>query len=97
MAGENQTMLYIIAYDVSDDRRRSKAHKILCGYGAWTQYSLFECYLTPKQYLALRARLERVLSPAQDSARFYALCGSCRKQVETIGSAKPEEPSLFLL
>ena len=97
MAHEQQTTLYVIAYDIVNDRRRSKVHKILCSYGAWTQFSLFECYLTAKQYLLLRERVERVLEPAEDSVRFYALCGACRKQVETIGSSRPEEPILFLI
>jgi CRISPR-associated protein Cas2 len=97
MAHEQQTTLYIVAYDVTNDRRRSKVHKLLCGYGAWTQFSLFECYLTPKQYLLLRERVERLLEPAEDSMRIYTLCAACRKQVETIGGKRPEEPLLFLV
>jgi CRISPR-associated protein Cas2 len=97
MAHEQQTTLYVIAYDVTDDRRRGKVHKLLCGYGVWTQFSLFECYLTPKQYLLLRERVERLLEPAEDSVRFYALCAACRKQVEIIGGQRPEEPLLFLV
>jgi CRISPR-associated protein Cas2 len=42
----NQTTCYVIAYDIPDDKRRTKVHKILLGYGKWTQYSLFECFLT---------------------------------------------------
>jgi CRISPR-associated protein Cas2 len=97
MAHEQQTTLYVIAYDIPSDRRRSKVHKLLCGYGAWTQFSLFECYLTPKQYLLLRDRIDRLLEPAEDSVRFYSLCGACRKQVETVGGNRPEEPILFLI
>ena len=62
MAHEKQTTLYIVAYDIANDRRRGKIHKILCGYGAWTQFSLFECYLTPKQYLLLRERVDLIAS-----------------------------------
>jgi CRISPR-associated protein Cas2 len=97
MSSEQQTTLYIIAYDIPDDRRRSKVHKLLCGYGAWTQYSLFECYLTPKQNLALRARLDRLLVEEEDSVRLYALCGTCRTRVETIGSPRPQEPTHYLV
>jgi CRISPR-associated protein Cas2 len=97
MAHEQQTTLYIVAYDIPNDRRRGKIHKILCGYGAWTQFSLFECYLTPKQHLLLRERVDRVIEPAEDSVRFYALCGTCRKTVETVGGKRPEEPILFLI
>ncbi len=91
------TTLYIIAYDISHDRRRTKVHKILSGFGHWTQYSLFECYLSEKEYLQLRQRLDRLLDHEHDSVRFYALCGACRERAETVGSAKPKEPVLFLV
>ena len=43
------TMLYVIAYDIPDDKRRTKVHKALCGFGDWTQFSLFECFLDAKE------------------------------------------------
>jgi len=91
------TTFYIIAYDISSDQRRTKVHKTLRGFGQWTQYSLFECYLTEKQYLQLRQRLEQILEASQDSVRFYALCGTCRHKVETVGDPPPEEPTLYLV
>jgi hypothetical protein len=36
-----QTTCYVIAYDIPDDRRRTKIHQILMGFGKWTQYSLY--------------------------------------------------------
>ena len=51
---------YVIAYDISNDRRRTKVHKVLSGFGQWTQFSLFECHLTAKQNLQLRDRLDRI-------------------------------------
>ena len=57
-----QTSLYVVAYDVPDDKRRNKIHKTLKGFGSWTEYSLFECFLTKKQTLMLRAKLEKHIS-----------------------------------
>ena len=94
---KKQTTLYIIAYDISSDKRRTKVHKTLSGFGHWTQYSLFECYLDEKEYLQLRQRLDKTISEDEDTVRFYALCQGCRNRVETIGSAKPSEPELFLV
>lgn len=90
-------MLYLIAYDISSDRRRTKVHKILCGFGEWTQYSLFECFLDEKQYILLRHRLDAVLDKQMDNVRFYPLCANCQAKVETVGSKQPEEATLFLL
>lgn len=97
MADNRNTTFYIIAYDIGADKRRTKVHKILSGYGHWTQYSLFECFLTEKQYLRLRHRLEQHLEPKQDSVRFYALCGACRGRVETVGQPPRAEPELFVV
>ena len=98
MAKDNRTTtLYVIAYDIVEDRRRNKIHKLLSGFGHWTQYSLFECYLTEKEYVRLRQMLDRHLHVAQDSVRFYPLYLACRERVETVGSERPREPDLFLV
>jgi len=91
------TTLYVVAYDISDDRRRTKVHKILSGFGEWTQYSVFECHLTPKEWLLLRSRLEEHLKPAEDSVRFYPLCSRCESRVETVGSEPPQERKVYIV
>ena len=47
------TTLYLIAYDISNDKRRTKIHKTLCGFGQCTQYSSFECFLNEKELITL--------------------------------------------
>jgi CRISPR-associated protein Cas2 len=91
------TMLYVIAYDIPSDKRRTKVHKALCGFGDWTQYSLFECFLDARELVKLRARLDALLNPQEDSVRIYPLCGACQGSVETIGSKPPEEKIAFIL
>lgn len=84
--------LYVVAYDIPNDRRRTKVHKTLCGFGKWTQYSVFECFVSAKELVLLHERLRKMLKPDEDSVRFYPLCQSCRSKVETVGGEKPEEP-----
>jgi CRISPR-associated protein Cas2 len=92
MSGSKRnTAFYVVAYDIPDDRRRTKIHKTLSGFGQWTQFSLFECHLTDKQYLQLRQRLDQHLKPDEDSLRFYALCAGCLAKVETVGGEKPSD------
>lgn len=95
--GRVERTLYVVAYDISNDRRRTKVHKALSGFGRWTQYSLFECYLSDKETIALRARLDGVLDASEDSVRFYRLCRACEARVETVGSEKPAEDVLFIV
>ncbi len=82
----NQPMCYVVAYDIPDDRRRTKIHQILTGFGKWTQYSLFECFLSGEY-----------LIDTEDSVRFYPLCANCVTKVETIGDPPPKEEILFVI
>jgi CRISPR-associated protein Cas2 len=98
MSGSKRdTTFYIVAYDISNDRRRTKIHKTLSGFGQWTQFSLFECHLSDKQYLQLRQRLDQHLKPDEDSVRFYSLCAGCLNKVETVGGEKPADPGVLIV
>ncbi|MGV2391312.1 MAG UNVERIFIED_CONTAM: CRISPR-associated endonuclease Cas2 [Microcystis novacekii LVE1205-3] len=51
-------MYFVVSYDISDDKRRTKIHNTLKSYGQRVQYSVFECDLTDTQYAKLRGPLE---------------------------------------
>lgn len=87
---------YVVAYDIPDDKRRTRIHKLLLGYGRWTQYSLFECFLSKKQLILLQARLAEHLIATEDSVRFYPLCASCVSKVQTVGGAPPSDIRVFV-
>ena len=93
----SQSTCYVIAYDIPDDKRRTKIHKILLGYGKWTQYSLFECFLRRKELVLLRSKLADHLEAKEDSVRFYPLCANCVSKVETVGGPPPADTVLFLV
>ena len=92
-----QTTCYVVAYDIPDDRRRTKVHQILMGFGKWTQYSLFECFLSRKDLILLQSKLDEYLKETQDSVRFYALCANCVEKVQTIGGPPPQDEVLFVV
>jgi len=88
-------MYMVISYDILEDRRRTKIHKILKSYGQWMQYSVFECDLSETQYAKLRSRLSQLIKPDQDSIRFYFLCACCKDKVERIGGETLRDESIF--
>lgn len=92
-----QTTCYVIAYDIPDDKRRTKIHKLLLGFGTWSQFSLFECFLTRKEMVLLRSKLAEHLIEVEDSVRFYPLCVQCLTKVETVGGPQPHEESVFIV
>ena len=95
--GGQPSSLYVIAYDISDDKRRTRVHKLLKGFGTWTEYSLFECFLTKKEVLLLRARLDRHLDATQDRVRIYMLCEMCVGKIETVGIPVPVEATHYVI
>ena len=97
LISSSTSMLYVVAYDIPDDRRRTKVYKILSGFGTWTQYSLFECFLSKKEFILLKAKLAKYLGDPQDSVRFYPLCASCVEKVETVGGELPTEDVVFII
>src|SRR5947209_19696293 len=92
-----QTTCYVVAYEIPDDRRSTKVHQILLGFGKWTQYSLFECFLNRKELVLLQAKLAEHLVAREDSVRFYPLCANCVERVETIGGPPPAEELVYVV
>ena len=93
----NQTTCSVLASALPGDKRPTNVHTILLGYGKWTQYSLFECFLTRKQLVLLRSKLEEHLVARQDSVRFSPLCANCVSKVETVGGPPPADAVLFVV
>lgn len=58
--------LYIIAYDISDDRRWRRVFKTMQGYGAWIQLSVFQCRLSKRRRAELEARLREFIKVGAD-------------------------------
>ena len=66
-------MLYVVIYDISDDKRRRRVFNLLEGYGQRVQFSAFECVLNDRKFEELRARLTKVVKMDEDSVRFYPI------------------------
>lgn len=92
-------MLFLISYDIPDNKRRTKLAKILEDYGERVQYSVFECRLTAKQIAKLTQELKGVLVEKEDSIRIYRLCAACEPEIKALGQAKPpaEEPTVYIV
>jgi CRISPR-associated protein Cas2 len=58
--------LYIVAYDISDQRRWRRVFQTMKGYGEWVQLSVFQCRLTAKQHAELIALLDGIIHHGED-------------------------------
>lgn len=75
----------LVAYDISNDKRRTRLHKILEDYGTPVQYSVFECLVDDANLKKMLARIRKILRPRLDHVRLYTICGSCKEKIEVIG------------
>lgn len=58
--------LYIVTYDISDQKRWRRVFRIMKGYGQWLQLSVFQCRLTARRRADMAARLDREIKRDDD-------------------------------
>ncbi len=90
-------MFYIVSYDISDDRKRTRVAKILLDYGTRVQYSVFECNLDNNLLKKMTARVAKFVSE-DDSLRIYTLCAKCKATVKVFGRGEvTEDKKVYIL
>ena len=58
--------LYIVTYDIADDKRWRRLFKLMHGYGEWLQLSVFQCRLSRMRQAELVQRIESILDREKD-------------------------------
>ncbi len=90
-------MLILITYDVNvisegGQKRLRHISKICLDYGMRVQNSVFECEVTPAQYVELKNGLFDVFDAEKDSLRIYRLGKRGREKVEHYGAKTVADP-----
>ncbi|MBV6522542.1 MAG: CRISPR-associated endoribonuclease Cas2 [Gemmatimonadaceae bacterium] len=57
---------YVVSYDVSDDRRRTRILELMHGYGDHVQFSVFVADLTDQELIVMRGRLREEMNERED-------------------------------
>ncbi|NLF02771.1 MAG: CRISPR-associated endonuclease Cas2 [Anaerolineales bacterium] len=81
---------FMVSYDLSDNKRRTKIAHLLEGYGERVQYSVFEVWATAAEIEKLRKRLKPYVKE-EGSVRIYQLCAACQTTREVLGQGTPTE------
>lgn len=58
--------LYIVTYDIEDQKRWRRVFKLMNGYGQWLQLSVFQCRLSRKRYMQLMSQLDGLIVDDKD-------------------------------
>ena len=88
--------LWMIAYDISDNKIRRTVCNHLLDNGLRVQYSVFECRLNKKQLSALRQTLSGLIEDT-DTIRWYPLCNWCEADVGWQGKGETVETDEYHL
>ncbi len=83
---------WLVAYDVPDDRRRTRLANLLENYGDRVQYSVFEIFASSEELQRMIVRMKGEIEEDEDSVRLYPVCESCVKKVRILGTAEGREP-----
>jgi CRISPR-associated protein Cas2 len=85
---------YLIAYDVTDQRRLTKVRDTLKAYSTGGQKSVYECWLTPAELVDVTETLRGLIEATEDRVHVFALDG--RSKPATLGIAvPPSDPAFF--
>ena len=89
--------LWLIAYDIVEDRTRLQVERLLHGLGERVQWSVFEAFLSPEQMRRLQFELSALIDPAADNVRCYPLCAWCQERVDWAGEGRRSEDPVVIV
>ena len=58
--------VFLVCYDVADDKRLRKTYKKMCGFGDPVQYSVFRCELSATEKQRMKETLWEILNWQHD-------------------------------
>jgi CRISPR-associated protein Cas2 len=93
-------VLYVAAYDVSNDKVRLQMSHVLLRFGERVQESVFECRLSRAQIAHMLAECAPVLQNDETAnLRVYPVCQTCQRRAIAIGAvthARLEQPAIVI-
>lgn len=78
--------LFLVAYDIRDEKRLRRVYRVMRGFGDHLQYSVFRCCLSDTQVERLHGRLMEVIDADEDQILFVPL-GSSDPGMYALGQA----------
>jgi CRISPR-associated protein Cas2 len=87
----------VIAYDISNDRRRNKIAGVLEKVGLRCNESVFECMLTESQIIQLKRDLMKHCDSKKDSILLYTLCKGCALKRDSIGFVPKQDDMIVVV
>ncbi len=80
-------MIYVVVYDITNDKERERLSNYLMRYGIRVQESVFECNINISEYDKFIRGLKR-FEVEGTKIKVYPLCNSCYKKVIKLGDLR---------
>uniref|UniRef100_A0A831UAQ9 CRISPR-associated endoribonuclease Cas2 n=1 Tax=Geobacter metallireducens TaxID=28232 RepID=A0A831UAQ9_GEOME len=79
--------LYIVSYDIRNQRRWRRLFKTMQGFGCWLQLSVFQCRLDRIRILRMEAAINEIVNHAEDHVLILDLgpADNVKPRVSSIG------------
>lgn len=88
--------LYLIAYDIREDKRLNSVRYFLKGYSTGGQKSVYECFLTDGEIKFVMSRIRMLILEIEDRVHIFRMDG--RSRTHAIGIAvQPKDPEYFYI
>jgi CRISPR-associated protein Cas2 len=83
----SEERLFIVTYDIADQKRWRRVFKAMNGYGEWIQLSVFQCRLTRRRRAELETQLRELVKTGEDHVLLMDLgpADKIELAVESIG------------
>ena len=88
-------LTHVIAYDISDDRRRARVAAVLQAYGDRVQRSVFVATVDDDMLREARDRISQIINPETDSVYIFRQCAACWETVGIYGQATVSHETLY--
>ncbi len=75
----------VVAYDIANNKRRNKVCDILSKYGKRVNKSVFECFITKKDFDEIKKGISEYIKKGKDIVLYYHLCKDCIGKIERDG------------
>lgn len=87
--------LYLVTYDIADDRRLRAVFRLMNGYGEWLQLSVFQCRLNRTRHVEMLDRLSGIISSTDDHVLILdlGLAAQVEPRVRSLGKRDFSPPS----
>ncbi|HOF58897.1 MAG TPA: CRISPR-associated endonuclease Cas2 [Syntrophorhabdaceae bacterium] len=88
--------LYLIAYDITENKRLSRVRHFLKNYSTGGQKSVYECFLTDRELRDVSSGLMDLIEISSDRIHIFTMDG--RSRTHTLGIAvQPHDPAFFYI